>query len=99
MIGEMKRESRSAGSAGYMVCARSVSAQQGGQCARRTAPEWTSYLFRMLVAGLLGVGLKQILRATMGTPQNYDSRIYTCCAPWKGGKRLELPLGLQAELC
>ena len=43
-------------------------------------------MLRLLVVGLLGILTKQHAPRAMGTPQNYDSRIYNCCAPWKGAR-------------
>ena len=94
-VREKERGLRGAVSAGHM-CAHPMSAPQGGQCVRRTAPEWTISMLRLLVVGLLGILTKQHAPEAMGTPQNYDSRIYNCCAPWKGARGSSYLVALQA---
>ena len=82
-LGEMKRESRSAGSAGNLCTHGAVRTTLGAQ---RTAPKWTTSALHhlyLLAAGLL-VGATSW--KVMGSAQNYDSRIYTQCAPWRGAR-------------
>ena len=84
-VREKERGLRSAGSAGIRPWPQfpAVAVAKGGHDVR---PTWTISILRLLVVGLLGILTKRHVPAAMGTPQNYDSRIYTCCGPWKGAR-------------